>query len=156
VIARIEQPVESHAEALEPAAPTDPTGDKPPTPAAAEQQHGDGREAAKYRRQLRETETERDALRGRVETMMKAEVERLAATDLAAPADLWLTGTALPDLLDDDGNVDAGKVTDTIQRIIGDRPSWRAAPAPPSFDGGVRATVPTATTYQEILRGGKR
>lgn len=156
MIARIEQPVESHATATEPAAPTDPTGDKPTTPAAVEQPHGDGREAAKYRRQLRETEAERDTLSSRVEAMQRREVERLAAPGLAAPADLWLTGTTLADMLDDDGNVDPAKVGDTIQRIIGDRPSWRAVPAPPSFDGGVRVTVPTATTYQEILRGGKR
>jgi hypothetical protein len=156
VIARIEQPVDSPAEALEPAAPTDPTGDKPTTPAAAEQPPGDGREAAKYRRQLRETEAERDTLSSRVEAMQKREVERLAAVDLATPADMWLTGTALPDLLDDEGHVDAAKVGDTIQRIIEGRPSWRAAPVPPSFDGGARATVPTATSYQEILRGGKR
>lgn len=147
---------ESHAVPAEPAAPTDATGDKPTTAPQTEQPHGDGREAAKYRRQLREAQTERDTLRGRVEAMQRLEVQRLAAADLAAPADLWLTGTALPDLLDDNGDVDTAKVTDTIQRIIGDRPSWRAAPAPPSFDGGVRATVPTATTYQEILRGGKR
>jgi len=152
VIARIEQPVESHAEALEPAAPT---GDRPTAP-GVEQPHGDGREAAKYRRQLRETETERDTLSSRVVAMQKAEVERLVADDLAAPADLWLTGASLPDLLDDDGNVDPGKVNDATAKILIDRPGWRATPAPPSFDGGARVTVPTATTYQEILRGGKR
>ncbi len=149
------RPAESHAEATEPAAATDATGDKP-TAAPQTEQHGDGHEAAKYRRRLREAEAERDTLGSRVETMQRAEVERLAAADLAAPADMWLTGTALPDLLDDDGDVDPAKVTDTIQRIIGDRPSWRAAPAAPSFDGGARATVPAATSYQEILRGGKR
>jgi len=150
------RPAESHAEATEPAAPTDATGDKPATAPQTEQPHGDGHEAAKYRRRLREAETERDALSGRVEAMQKREVERLAATDLAAPADMWLTGTTLADMLDDNGDVDAAKVTDAIQRIIGARPSWRADPAPPSFDGGVRAAVPTATTFQEILRGGKR
>ncbi len=115
------------------------------------------REAARYRRSLREAETERDGLRGRVEAMQKAEVERLAANDLAAPADMWLTGTTLADLLDDNGDVDTAKVTDTIQRVIGERPSWRAAPAPPSFDGGVRATAAApGPTYQDVLRGGRR
>ncbi len=114
------------------------------------------REAARYRRSLREAGTERDGLRGRVEAMQKAEVERLVATDLAAPADMWLAGASLPDLLDDDGNVDPGKVNDATAKILIDRPGWRAVPAPPSFDGGARVTVPTATTYQEILRGGKR
>lgn len=151
------RPAESHAEATEPAAPTDATGDKPTAAPQAEQPHGDGREAAKYRRQLREAEAERDTLSGRVAAMQKREVERLAAADLAAPADLWLTGTALADLLDDNGDVDTAKVTDAIQRVIGERPSWRAAPAPPSFDGGVRATAAApGPTYQDVLRGGKR
>ncbi|QRE80391.1 hypothetical protein F1734_09115 [Rhodococcus ruber] len=44
-------------------------------------------EAAKYRRRLRETEAERDALTSRLEAMQYAEALRLAA-DLAEPGGL--------------------------------------------------------------------
>lgn len=74
-----------------------------------------GAEAAKYRTQLRETEAQRDTLAAKVETLQKAQVEALAA-DLAKPAALWATGTSLADLLDDDGNVDADKVTEAVAR----------------------------------------
>ena len=109
------------------------------------------REAARYRRSLREAETARDSLRGQLETMQRAEVERLAAEHLATPTDLWLTGTALPDLVADNGNVDPAKVNDTTKQILTDRPGWRRQSA--SFDGGVRATAPnTGPTWHDALR----
>lgn len=70
-----------------------------------------GREAAKYRRRLRDTEAERDALSERVASLQRAEAERMAAATLAKPAGLWATGTDLADLLGEDGNIDASKVT---------------------------------------------
>ncbi|MDS1115607.1 hypothetical protein RD149_17795 [Gordonia westfalica] len=66
---------------------------------------------ARYRLQLRETEAERDTLAGRIETMQRAEVERLAADVIAKPDALWASDTTLADLLDDDGLVDRDKVT---------------------------------------------
>lgn len=65
---------------------------------------------ARYRVQLRETEAERDTLAARVETMQRAEVERLAADVIAKPDALWASDTTLADLLDDDGQVDRDKV----------------------------------------------
>src|ERR1700758_3047520 len=91
----------------------DPGGaDRPPPDAAddaASEQHDDsehdaaGKEAAKYRRRLRETEAERDALRGRVETMQRNEIQRMAADRLADPADLWRDGAKVSDLLNEGG-----------------------------------------------------
>lgn len=66
---------------------------------------------ARYRRQLRETEAERDALRIQVETMQRAEAERMAGSVLPKPAALWASGATLADLLDDDGQVDPGRVS---------------------------------------------
>lgn len=71
---------------------------------------GGGREAAKYRRRLRETETERDTLAAQVAAMQRAEVERVAAEHLKIPAGLWASGADLPELLADDGTVDPAKV----------------------------------------------
>lgn len=72
------------------------------------------REAARYRRQLRETEAERDALRGQVEAMQRAEVERLASAKLAKPAGIWTVGIQLDDMLTDSGTVDPAKVADVV------------------------------------------
>jgi len=116
---------------------------------------GAGREAAKYRRRLRDTEAERDGLVARVQAMQRLEVERLVSTDLATPADVWLTDTSMSDLLDDDGEVDPAKVTDAVATVLTDRPGWRRT-TPPSFDGGARTPTPTSTTFQEILQGRRR
>lgn len=67
-------------------------------------------EAAKYRRKLRETETERDALAERVDALQRAEVDRIVADQKMRPAGLWAYGTTLADLLDNQGNVDETKV----------------------------------------------
>lgn len=75
---------------------------------------GPGREAAKYRRRLREAETERDQLAERIGSLQRAEVERLAAVDGLRPAALWASGAELDDLLGDDGTVDAAKVSEAI------------------------------------------
>ncbi len=116
------------------------------------------KEAARYRRALRDAETERDGLRGRLETLQRAEVERLATGDdgLARADDLWLSGVDLAELLDADGNVDPGRVRESVAAVLDDRPHWRRA-APVGFDGGVRQPAPAAgASMQQILQGGKR
>ena len=75
---------------------------------------GPGREAAKYRRRLREAETERDRLSEQVGALQRAEVERLATADDLRPAALWASGVELAGLLTDDGTVDAEKVSAAI------------------------------------------
>lgn len=79
-----------------------------------EPEEGLGKEAAKYRRRLRETETERDALNVRVEKMQRADVERLTEASRLKGAAFWAAGTKLSDVLDDDGNVDGQKVAQAI------------------------------------------
>lgn len=112
------------------------------------------KEAARYRLALRAAEGERDALSTRVAAMQRAEVERLAAEDLDKPADLWVLGTALPDLLDDAGAVDPDRVAEMVQRIVADRPGWRRT-RPVSFDGGPRAAPPSSGAGWSDLLGGR-
>lgn len=88
---------------------------------------GRGREAAKYRRRLREAEIERDQLSDRVESLQRAEVERLASADGLRPAALWASGAELADLLGDDGTVNAPKVS----AAIGSAREQLGIPAPP-------------------------
>lgn len=77
-----------------------------------EQPQSSNREAAGYRVKLRDTEAERDTLRTRVESMQRAEVERIAGTRIDKASAVWASGVQLGDLLDEDGNVDQQKVTD--------------------------------------------
>lgn len=88
---------------------------------------GPGREAARYRRRLREAETERNQLAERVEALQRAEVERLAGVDGLRPAALWASGAELAELLGDDGTVDATKVSGAI----GAARAQLGIPAPP-------------------------
>lgn len=133
---------------------TDPTTDNPTTEAELE---GTATEAdtettpaknkreAKYRRQLRDTETERDTLRSTVEALQRAEAERLSGLD--KPAALWAAGTTLPDVLDDDGHVDAAKVKDaaaTAADALGAAPRSRP-PQPDPTQGGRGAPAATQT-----------
>lgn len=75
-------------------------------------------EAAKYRRQLRDTERERDTLRERVTALQRAEVERMAGDTLAKPAGLWTSGVELEALLDESGNIDPEKVTEAVEAAV--------------------------------------
>ncbi|WP_163723151.1 hypothetical protein [Mycolicibacterium psychrotolerans] len=71
------------------------------------------REAAKYRRRLRDVEAERDTLKATVAALQRAEVDRLATADDLRPAALWASAE-LGDLLSDDGTVDEAKVSQAI------------------------------------------
>ena len=101
---------------------TEPAENTTPDQNAEETQDARG-EAAKYRRRLRETEAERDALSGRVEAAQRALVDHVASTaGRIQPAALWASGAKLADLLDADGNVDPAAVTaacDTAARTLG-------------------------------------
>lgn len=69
-----------------------------------------GREAARYRRKLRAAEKERDQLSETVATLRRAEVERIAASQIATPSALWAAGVELETLLGEDGTPDPDKV----------------------------------------------
>lgn len=68
------------------------------------------RDAAKYRRRLRETESERDTLAAQVEALQRAAIEAQAANEAIKPAALWASGVQLAELLTDNGTVDTEKV----------------------------------------------
>lgn len=106
---------ENTTEATEPEVTEDPTTAPATNEAPPEEGTGTGNEAAKYRRRLRDTETERDGLRGQVETLQRAEVERIAADKIMVPGGLWAGGTDLGDMLDDAGNVDREKVLAAVE-----------------------------------------
>lgn len=118
----------------------DPTPDSGDTAAASE---SGNREAARYRRRLRETESERDTMAQRLSVMQRAEAERLASSRLADGADLW-HGVDLDSLLSEDGGVDADAVKAAVEGIIGQRPHY--ARRPPDLKQGQRGSVPKQET----------
>lgn len=108
-------------------------------------------EAAGYRRELREAQTERDQLRERLERQDREAVERLAGERLQSSSDFWLA-VSLDDLRADDGTVDQEKVTAALEQVATDRPHWRK-PAYTDFDGGVRGrAVSPAPSFGEALK----
>ncbi|WP_116248180.1 hypothetical protein [Nocardiopsis sp. FIRDI 009] len=105
------------------------------------------REAARYRTQLRATEAERDALAGRLETLQRAEAERHAqgGNGLHNGADLWVFGTDVSELLDDDGRVSPDKVNERVNTILDERPYLRRQRFHGTADGGARRGTTTRT-----------
>ena len=99
--------------------------------AAAEDDGKPGREAARYRRQLREAETERDGLRTQLDALRRAEVDRLVTDAKLKPAAVWAAGIDLASLLAADGTVDPAKVAQavtTTREVFGIAP-LRVAPS---------------------------
>lgn len=94
--------------------PTDTTSETTEaTPEPAEATPGDkaAREAAKYRRRLREVEAERDRLAEQVEALQRAEIERLSYTEHRVKgAAIWAGGYTVSDLIGEDGRPDETKV----------------------------------------------
>ncbi|BBY91334.1 hypothetical protein MGALJ_10030 [Mycobacterium gallinarum] len=127
----------------------------PPEP--EEERAPEDKEAAKYRRRLRDTEAERDRLTDRLTTLQRREVERLAADHLADGADLWRDGAQLEDVLDDDGDIDADKVTDLARTLLESHRHWRrnAPAAPPAStvtaNGKITAEDPQVT-WTDLLK----
>ena len=95
---------ETEADGTEPAAEDGDQADTTPEPQSKRE--------AKYRVQLREAEAQRDALAATVEAMQLLRGrERIAGATIQKPSALWAAGCPLADLLNDDGTVDARKVT---------------------------------------------
>src|SRR4051794_9932789 len=87
------------------------TGQPAPNEETPSSSETGSREAAKYRKRLREAEGERDHLSTQLDAMRGREAERLAGeAGLADPADLWRDGLDLDVLLGEDGTVDPAKV----------------------------------------------
>jgi hypothetical protein len=109
------------------------------------------REAASYRRRLRETETERDEAHQRAQAAQRAEAERLAqgadltgrdahhARVMARGADLWAAGVNLDELVGDDGRVDPAAVNAATRQVLTDHPHWGQRLVRPQVGPGLLA-----------------
>ena len=112
-----------------------------------------GREAAKYRRQLRDAEKIRDTLAARVQKYQTAEAERAAAGPgrLLDPTDLWRV-TELADVVGDDGELDPAKVNTAVDKLLEDKPHYGAPQTSLDLDLGVRgAPVKAGSTWADVI-----
>lgn len=146
--------------------PADPAESTPADPAASEDaERAEQREraeaelakarkeAATYRRRLRETESERDRLRARVDQADRQAVEREIGGPggLAKAEDFWLAGVGLDELRGDDGGLDRDKIKAARDAVLADHPHWRQPP--PDFDGGARQSPPGKPSFGAALKG---
>lgn len=136
-----------------------PTTPEPPDPAdAGESSETDpaAREAVKYRRRLREAESQRDALAARLEASQRREIERLAAESLAQPGDLFdVGGKDVPTFVTADGEIDAAAVTEAVAALLAERPGLHkdARVQWPDSGAGRRGhSSPAGTTWTEVLK----
>ncbi|BBX70097.1 hypothetical protein [Mycolicibacterium psychrotolerans] len=165
---------ESHADATEPPPPSDDTGadseqGRPPHPGMVwdatnnrwtESEPSEPRtREAKYRKQLRDTEAERNSLKERLESRDRADVERMVVTKLTDPRDLWRADVSLADMVGDDGEIDTAKVDEAVANVIAAHPHWavqRPNPAAPSSAVGFGASQPEIDdeppTWQSVFQ----
>ena len=94
---------------------------------SSEPEGGGNAEAARRRRQLREVEAERDALRARLDATHRALVEQQAADLFADPSDLR-HAASIDDLRGDDGLIDPERAEATMNAVLAHKPHWRKAP----------------------------
>lgn len=93
---------------------SDDAGDKP------------GREAAKYRKRLRETEAERDVLAAQLLELRQGVIDDIATKAGVDPKLLTANGYELSGFLDEDGKIIRAKVDDAVQTTIA---AFRISPA---------------------------
>lgn len=97
----------------------------------------------------------RDQLRSRLEAAHWREVDRLSAARLADPVDLREIGRVeLADLLGEDGQVDAERVTITVASRASVRPRLERGDLAADFDYGARQSAGPGASWSAVLRGG--
>lgn len=103
--------------------PTDPAGvpEAATGPVETEPVETDraGKDAARYRRQLRDAESERDTFKAERDAARRALVDRLAEEEgRIRPGGLWASGVELDALLDESGNVAVALVREACAAAV--------------------------------------
>lgn len=113
---------------------------------------GKGKEAAKYRRRLRETETERDQLNTQLEAARTELVKaNLAGSNTTADA-VFAAGYTVNDFLDADGALDSDKL-DEAAADTRERFNIRTGPRSDSLSKVNAGNVPSTSTWADALKG---
>ena len=115
-----EEREQNNATPAEPPQPEQPDSAREDDAVEGEAPEGDGnanKEAAKYRRRLREAEAERDTLQERLSNLQRQSAEQIAREIIAKPASMW-KAVSLDDALNDDGTVSADKVRELARQAM--------------------------------------
>ena len=113
-----------------------------------------GREAAKYRRALRETEAERDALREQLTTLRRQAVED--ASGLSKPAGLWAAGVDADVLFTEAGTLDRDALRTAVTDAADQLGLTRTSTTPkPDLTQGSRGTPTKGDTWQDAFTPGR-
>lgn len=106
-----------------------------------------------YRVQLRQTEAERDALRGALLPHLRALIERRAADRLADGSSIWVLGDLDPmSLLGGGYELDAERIDAAVDRLLTHAP--RLGQQVPAFDGGARqSAAPGGPSWSKLITG---
>lgn len=105
--------------------------EQPDTPDEKDDDRDPGREAAKYRRRLRDAEADRDTGRTRLEALRRQVVED--ASGLAKPGAIWAAGVDVHALFGEDGRLDREKLTAAVTEAA-DQLGLSRAPRTPKPD----------------------
>jgi len=116
----------------------DPATDTPETAPEATEGNPANREAARYRRQLRDTQAELEAARGEVTKLRTAAAEAVLADVLAKPSALWLAGYDVADFYDDQGSLDVESLRDAAKTAVEEKGLGGFRRFQGSADGGAR------------------
>ena len=81
---------------------------------------------------MRSAEAERDQLRELLGRRDRADVERMAASKLADPADIWRGGIELADVMNESGELDPDLVSEAITKLLAEHPHWERRPYSPA------------------------
>lgn len=148
-------------QATDPTAETDGANPETETASPDVEAKAANREAARYRRQFREAETQRQHLAAHVERLQRAEVVRLASEHLEQPDDLFDVGrVALADLLDDDGMVQTARVESALLGLLSSRPGLgrdmvrRPGPGAGFGQGSYPAVPSSGKSWSGLIREG--
>ncbi|MFI2104100.1 hypothetical protein ACH436_12445 [Isoptericola sp. NPDC019693] len=113
-----------------------------------------GREAAKYRTQLRETEAERDTLRETVSALRREQAEAALDKTLARPESFWLTGATVDEYIDEAGKLDRSRLIADAQSAISKQGIAAFRRFAAAADQGARSGETSGgKTWQDVLGG---
>ncbi|MBT2440322.1 hypothetical protein J7E93_09410 [Streptomyces sp. ISL-36] len=113
------------------------------------------REAMNYRKKLRAAEAKLEAAEKRVNSLLRVQVESLAAKELSVASDLFdIGGASIEDLTDPEGNVMPDAVDAAVKALLAKRPGLRNGSAPwGDVGGGRRGSVPDSSpTMRDALK----
>ncbi|MDI9917862.1 hypothetical protein [Rhodococcus sp. IEGM 1379] len=127
----------------------------PEVPETPEAEAKPDNEAAKYRRRLRDTETERDTFANRLDSLQRQVIS--SACDAAGfkAAGFWASGVEMKDLLTEDGEIDPDKVSTAITTAVSTLglALTPRTPKPNRQQGVASARVDSETSWSKALGG---